>query len=62
VLFQVAARAAVGLREGWEPSELPYPDADQIGECFVGGPITEPLALPAVELDEQAVEAAERDQ
>lgn len=62
VLFQVAAGAAVRLREGWEPSELPYPDVDEIGEFFLGGPITEPLALPAVALDEQAAEAAERDQ
>lgn len=60
VLFQKCAGAALNLREGFEPTELPPPDVDDIREAFLSVTGVE-LAIPDEALDEEASEAAERD-
>jgi hypothetical protein len=60
-MFQKCARAALLLREAFEPSEFPPPGVEEIRGVFAVVLDGQDLAIPDETLDAEAVEAAERD-
>ena len=60
-LFQKCAGAALHIREAFEPSQFPPPSVEDIRVAFARVLDGQELAIPDEELDEEAAEAAERD-
>ncbi len=61
LLLQKCAGAALAIRENFEPTELPYPGLEDIRGAFAMVMDGVELAIPEEQLDEEALEAAERD-
>jgi hypothetical protein len=61
LLLQKAAGAVILVRENFEPTELPYPGLEDVRGAFAMVMDGVELAIPDVELDAEAAEAADRD-